>query len=150
MTYANLPKLLTPALAVYSLLGGATLMNLSSAEAATLTVKVQDILQPKGNILLAGYNSAENMKSHQVWQQRLQKVEGNQVELVFADVAPGQYAIMVFQDLNGDYQLNRNLMGIPTEPYGFSQHPSLHGAPNFAQIAFEVTTQDQTVLISLE
>ncbi len=35
---------------------------------------------------------------------------------------PGEYGISVYQDLNGDNQLNTNFLGIPNEPYGFGNN----------------------------
>lgn len=36
----------------------------------------------------------------------------------------GTYAIAVFHDLNNNGRLDKNLFGIPTEPYGFSREPT--------------------------
>ncbi len=36
----------------------------------------------------------------------------------------GNYAIAAFHDLNNNGKLDRNLWGIPTEPYGFSKEPT--------------------------
>ncbi len=39
----------------------------------------------------------------------------------FEGLAPGRYALMAFQDLNGDGKLNLNPMGQPTEPFNPGQ-----------------------------
>ncbi|MEM7476903.1 MAG: DUF2141 domain-containing protein [Planctomycetota bacterium] len=44
------------------------------------------------------------------------------VDFVVANKPEGSYAIAVYQDLNGDGQLNRGSFGIPLEPYGFSNN----------------------------
>jgi uncharacterized protein (DUF2141 family) len=36
------------------------------------------------------------------------------------NIEPGEYAIVVFQDFNEAEILNKNFLGIPKEPYGFS------------------------------
>ncbi len=38
------------------------------------------------------------------------------------DLPPGQYAVAVFQDGNGNETLDKNRLGMPVEPYGFSNH----------------------------
>tara|TARA_R110000850_G_scaffold277086_1_gene422508 strand:+ start:255907 stop:256335 length:429 start_codon:yes stop_codon:yes gene_type:complete len=50
-----------------------------------------------------------------------------------------KYAIAVYQDINNNGKLDRNWMGIPTEPYGFSNNPStFFGPPSFHKAAFEI------------
>jgi len=40
--------------------------------------------------------------------------------LTFEGLKPGRYAVMAFQDVNGDGRLNVWPIGLPKEPYGFS------------------------------
>jgi uncharacterized protein (DUF2141 family) len=50
----------------------------------------------------------------------------------------GKYAVTIFHDVNGDTELNSNFMGIPKEPYGFSNNPrAMFGPPSFEQSLFE-------------
>lgn len=44
--------------------------------------------------------------------------EGMTVEI--SDLESGEYAIAVIQDLNENGKLDKNFLGIPKEPYGFS------------------------------
>lgn len=54
-------------------------------------------------------------------------------------VLAGKYAIAVYQDINKNGILDRNWLGIPSEPYGFSNNPStLFGPPSFQKAAFEI------------
>ncbi|WP_373495813.1 DUF2141 domain-containing protein [Aquiflexum sp.] len=49
------------------------------------------------------------------------------------------YAIVVYQDLNSNGKLDRNWMGLPSEPYGFSNNPStFFGPPSFQKASFEI------------
>lgn len=58
----------------------------------------------------------------------------------FDDVAPGQWAVSVSHDLNGNRQVDTNLVGMPTEAWGVSNNvrPTLR-APRFDEAAFKVT-----------
>lgn len=50
----------------------------------------------------------------------------------------GTIAITIYQDTNGNSQLDRGQMGIPTEPYGFSNDAvGSFGPPAFQQAAIE-------------
>lgn len=44
------------------------------------------------------------------------------VVAVFDHLAPGDYAVKAFHDVNGDGQMNTNPFGIPVEPYAFSNN----------------------------
>jgi len=54
-------------------------------------------------------------------------------------LAPGRYGIMAFHDKNSDSRLNTLPIGLPTEPYGFSNNSrGRFGPPNWAAASFEV------------
>lgn len=66
------------------------------------------------------------------------------------DLPPGTYAVSVYEDLNGDHKLERNLLGIPREPVGASNNPRPHmGSPRFSNCSFVVGSAAQTISISL-
>jgi len=130
------------------------LAGLTASQAAVATnveLTITGINKVEGTILLAAYDSAQNMGNpDKAWQKRLQKVDSQSLTFMFTDVLPGQYAFSVFQDLDGDFRLKTNIVGIPVEPYGFSNNPTLYGAPNFEQVAITVGEQDSHIIISLE
>jgi len=45
------------------------------------------------------------------------------------ELKSGNYAIAVYQDINNNGKLDKNWMGIPTEPYGFSKDPVIRFGP---------------------
>lgn len=51
---------------------------------------------------------------------------------------PGTYALAAYHDEDGDRHLNRNLVGIPTEGYAFSNNPktAFFGLPAFHSVTF--------------
>ncbi|MBL7963267.1 MAG: DUF2141 domain-containing protein [Flavobacteriales bacterium] len=59
--------------------------------------------------------------------------------LTIADLPPGQWAIKVFVDDNTNGKLDTNILGIPTEPYGFSNNAMRPmGPPYLADATFTV------------
>jgi uncharacterized protein (DUF2141 family) len=55
----------------------------------------------------------------------------------FQDLPYGQYALAVYQDLNNNGKLDRNMWGVPKEPYAFSSDARAKwSAPTFAEAAF--------------
>ena len=61
------------------------------------------------------------------------------VSFDFGAVAPGRYAIALLHDENGNGRMDRALLLMPKEGYGFSRDaPVRMGPPSFGQAAFEV------------
>jgi uncharacterized protein (DUF2141 family) len=73
-----------------------------------------------------------------------------QVTVMIANLPPGTYAVATFQDQKGTQQLDTDILGIPTEPYGFSNDArGLIGPPGFDQAAFPLETSDLAITIRL-
>lgn len=63
---------------------------------------------------------------------------------------PGTYAIAIYHDLNSNLQLDKNFLGIPSEPIGISNNPRFTlGPPKFKDSAFEVTDKGADLVIVL-
>jgi uncharacterized protein (DUF2141 family) len=52
-------------------------------------------------------------------------------------VEAGAYAISIFQDENRNGELDSNFIGIPKEPYGFSNNLKKMRPPSFEEALFE-------------
>jgi uncharacterized protein (DUF2141 family) len=75
--------------------------------------------------------------------------EGRIVE-VSLDLPPGRYAVMAFHDRNADKRLNVLPIGLPTEPYGFSNDArAMFGPPTFARAAFNLPANGARMTIRL-
>ncbi len=58
---------------------------------------------------------------------------------VLTNVPPGKYALMAFVDENTNEQIDKNFIGIPREPLGFSNNYAPKGPPSYANAAFTLT-----------
>ena len=73
-----------------------------------------------------------------------------QVEVVFKDLAPGSYAVSAYQDLNGNQRLDANMVGMPTEPFGFSRDAKgQFGPPKFDDAVIKVSAEPQRIQFKL-
>ena len=74
----------------------------------------------------------------------------NTVEFTFKDVPKGDYAISIYHDVNADKECNMNFIGIPKEPYGFSNNfrPKF-AKPTFNDCKIELST-DKSITIKLD
>lgn len=56
------------------------------------------------------------------------------------NLAPGDYGVVTIHDENGNQKLDRNLIGIPKEGFGFANNPHVGlSAPPFAAAVVHVT-----------
>jgi uncharacterized protein (DUF2141 family) len=77
-------------------------------------------------------------------------VQAGTVTLTLAAPAPGRYGIKLFHDVDGDGVMATNIMGFPTEPFGFSNNaPVRMGPPDFAAASFAVGPNGAAQTITL-
>lgn len=67
----------------------------------------------------------------------------------FSSLPAGNYAVVVYQDRNGNRQLDKNFIGIPREPLGFSNRHRPQGPPSFTRAAFKLQ-EDEAREIEVE
>lgn len=106
-----------------------------------LTIQVENIKIPKGQILLALYDSQENYDAEKSPKHYIKKVavSTHNTAIIFEDLPPGYYAIKAFHDANNNAKIDTNLIGIPKEQYGFSNNVMGRlGPPTFEQSRFRV------------
>lgn len=118
--------------------------------AADLTVHVEGISKPEGHLLLAVANSAE------AWDDKAPRTAARKLpatadaaEIVFADLAPGRYAVQVLHDANDNGRMDANLVGMPTEGYGFSNNPQLMRKARFDEAVIELAAEGSSITIRL-
>jgi uncharacterized protein (DUF2141 family) len=75
--------------------------------------------------------------------------KGGRAEIRVQNVKPGRYAIAAFLDANGNGRLDRNLIGLPNEPYGFSNDVGRRGIPSFEGALVEVREPSSTVVVQI-
>ena len=105
--------------------------------AAELTLKVA-CLKPRGQLMVLLFDAERswNAKTGAVREVK-RRVSTSTAQIALDGLGAGQYGAMVFQDLNLDGKMNFNLVGMPTEPYGFSNNSrGLFGPPAWAKAAF--------------
>jgi uncharacterized protein (DUF2141 family) len=110
----------------------------SAALAGDLTIEVSGIIPDQGKVYIAVYDRPETFPAtgKQLMGQVL-AASDRHLTVRFTGLAPGRYAAVAFQDLNGNGRLDKNLFGIPREPYGFSNDAHRSGGPpSFAAAAF--------------
>ncbi|MBW8192149.1 DUF2141 domain-containing protein [Neiella marina] len=119
-----------------------------SAQAATLDVTI-DNNQATGGTYIEVYDSNERYEAEQgAIARMILDADDKPLHFVLADLAAGEYVVRMFQDLNGNGQLDANWLGIPNEPYGFSNNVGSYGPASFDD-AKVTLIEDQTTEISI-
>lgn len=114
-----------------------------------LVVKVKNIKNIKGNLMLGVYNQGEKFLKKEVVSGDI-KIDGNSMTYTFDGLDKGFYAVSIFQDENENGKLDSNFMGIPSEPYAFSNNAKgMFGPPSFEDCRFEVFGERHEIVINL-
>ena len=121
------------------------------AATSSVTVVVSALASTESTIKMNFYNSSEGfLKRGQEVYQRTVRPEGKTSVTVPIELPQGEWAVALTQDLNNNDKLDKNFIGIPTEPYAFSNnvHPALR-PPNFEECKFRVDAPGKVVSIFL-
>ncbi len=121
----------------------------TSASSDTLKLIIETRTEG-GNILAAVYSSADAFEKGQPTTNAIGVVSDGKSELEISDLTPGTYGIALFHDLNENWKLDRNLLGAPNEPFGFSNNPVImFSAPKFEEFTFKFDGQPLELVITL-
>lgn len=132
-------------LAPYMLAAAVLTMPFNAAAAADVTVSVANA-KGRGLVFVSLCSNAFDPENCP-WAQRARPVDGA-AAIVFRGVPDGVYAAAAFEDEDGDGRLTRTPVGLPLEPYGFSNGVGKTAPPRFQKAAFSVAG-DMTVRIVL-
>lgn len=116
---------------------------------APVTILITDLPSATAAVKLNFYNSADTfLQSGQATLQQTVLPGGQHQAQVQVTLPAGEWAVALLQDTNSNGKTDRNALGIPNEPYAFSNNvrPRL-SAPKFEDCKFRVTGQGQTITI---
>ena len=111
----------------------------AQAPAADLTIEVRGIRSADGRVYVAVHGpeaKATFPSGSGVVKGLNEPARTGTLRFVARDLSPGQYAVSVYHDENGNGELDTNLIGIPSEGYGFGNDASAtFGPPSFKAAA---------------
>ena len=138
---------------LWQLLVSASILLASPALAADIVINVTDVRSDAGQVLVALF-SDETKDAFPASEAAIRfagaKASEGAVVVTMEDLPEGTYAISLFHDENDNGELDTNLMGIPTEGFGFSNDArGVMGPPEFDAAALDVSASGMTTTISL-
>ena len=114
-------------------------VNCLATAASSETLKlVIETTSDVGNIYAAIYSSAYAFdEKNAITTGVVGAASGGKTALEIHNLKPSTYGISLFHDLNDNEVLDRNLFGMPIEPFGFSNNPVIKfAAPKFEAFKF--------------
>jgi uncharacterized protein (DUF2141 family) len=118
---------------------------ISSLHAQKLTVKVSGIKPVSGYLMVGVFNSETGFPDSYYKGEKI-KVTDTVMIATFTGLPKGKYAVSVYQDINENGRLDKNLFGAPKEKYGFSNKAN---KPDYKESLFDFN-DDLTVNITLK
>ena len=138
------------ALALWSVLTFPSQAQLGST--SQLGVEIAGLQNQEGQVCMSLFANSQGFPSDgdQAVQNKCVAANLSTPTITFDDVQPGSYAIAVLHDANSDRIINRNLLGIPSEGFGFSGNPVIRtGPPTFGDALVFVAGRQTNIQINL-
>lgn len=134
----------------WMLLSGLSLANLLTyqpmPERGALLLQIENVSEVKGSLRIAVYDRSEVFmnEAESRWGEVVRILRSGACEITVPDLPFGQYAVVVHHDLNDNRKLDKNLLGIPSEPYAFSNDPDVKWRPpHFEEVSFAFVENGQ-------
>jgi uncharacterized protein (DUF2141 family) len=103
---------------------------------------VSGIRNNKGNIMLQVFDS-----NQKIIKEEINPILDYKCSFLITNLTPGKYAVRYYHDENQNNKIETNLVGKPTEGYGFSNNVTgKFGPPPFAKWLFDVNCDTTIVL----
>jgi uncharacterized protein (DUF2141 family) len=119
--------------------------GITSLCAQKLTVRVHNINPVSGNLMVGVFNRETGFPDVYYKGEKI-KITDTVMLVTFTDLPKGKYAVSVYQDINRNGQLDKNIFGIPKEKYGFSNKAN---KPDYNESLFDFNN-NLTIRITLK
>ena len=122
-----------------------------TAPAASLTVRIDGVRVQSGQLLVSVISSAEAWDGAGRPAAATARPPGESaaMDIEFADLPPGDYAVRVLHDENGNGRMDSNPLGMPLEGYGFSNNPMVMRPATFDEARFTVGDDGALIVVAL-
>ena len=120
-----------------------------TAMAGELQVVVTNVRNARGHVVV-GVCSKDNFLTENCLYNASAPSKPGQTIVTVPDVPAGVWAVQAYHDENDNEQVDRDLLGIPTEGIGFSNNaPFRFGPPLFQDGAFELAPAGGRITLRL-
>lgn len=133
-----------------------TTVAVAQPDTLSLKVTVSGYGEKQGEVMVALYSNENNFLEKPVKTEHTKSVSGGATDLIIEGLEPGDYALAAYLDENGNRELDKNFIGIPTEPYGFSIGSPSDGVkakfapPDFSDAKIQLSDKQKAISIELK
>jgi uncharacterized protein (DUF2141 family) len=123
-----------------------------AAPTATLTIRITDVRNHKGDLIFGVFKTADGFPSEKGKSVNWQVKPASGDTVVFTAKLPaGKYGASVLHDENRNGQIDRGSFGVPLEGYGVTNNPkpALRGA-TFEEALFTLPKEGKELTISVQ
>ncbi len=111
-------------------------------------LEVSDVRPEGGTVFLAVYDCADGYRRKAPAAAYSLKPEEASAGFSL-DLPPGEYVFVLFQDLDGDSQLDTNFLGMPREPVGITNRDGRKRPRSFRRQKIRVEFEGQVLTVRL-
>ena len=118
-------------------------------EAFALDTEIRGMVSPAGEVSAGVFTREGEFRRPPVDWLRVTPTTRT-LHLKFPDLEPGEYAVGVYQDLNGNHRLDATVARNPTEPWGISNNARPKDrAPTWDEAKFTLPPEGAKIVIEL-
>jgi uncharacterized protein (DUF2141 family) len=140
-------------LLIFLLLFFAGVSPAASESTGKLVVNISGFPSSDGFAMVALHNSEESYKgggTSAVAKTKTMVVD-QEVQVVFTNLPYGSYGVSLYHDENANNKMDKNVMGIPKEAYGFSNNAKgFFGKPSYKDVVFQLNSAEKQLTIKLD
>lgn len=124
-----------------------------AAGEGALRVEVSGLTGQSGKVYLAVYDNGDNWLGEQSFASAvvdIDKAMAGELLIATLQLPPGDYALSLFYDANGNGELDSNFIGIPKEPVAMSNNAKgRFGPPKYRDALFSLPAEGVTQRIEM-
>ena len=120
----------------------------SQAQKRSVQITITNITTKSGTIVLSAHDSEESFKNKKPVQTARVPASVPSVTIELS-LTPGECVFCVFHDTNDDGDLSAGFMGIPKEPFGFSNYDGKGPPGNFKKRKVAIPAETETLALEI-
>lgn len=118
-----------------------------------LTVEIDGLRNDKGQVCISLFNSSVGFPSdgNKSVEKKCVPIKEKPLFVTYEKLKFGSYAITMYHDENMNGEIDRDVLGIPSEGFGFSNNPVIRDrAPKFGEAMFLVAGENTTTKLEVK
>lgn len=125
-----------------------SLLLSSLVTANSLHIEVSSLKNKTGKLRIGLFNTSVSYTNNtKPYQGVVLSISNKKVKHHFKNIPKGTYAVAILHDENSNGRLDKNMLGIPTEGYGFSNNAkAIFSAPSFEKTKFTLDTNKKLLI----